>query len=198
MSQDQGEAIRAEIVSEDATVAVAGGGTSTALRARLLSGSMIMLLSSGLVGATNFIYNIAIARILGAAQFGHATAIYTLLMLLSSVTLAFQIVCSKLVAKTPDLAGKVAIYRDLLRRSWLTALVVGTFIIVCSPLITRYLNLPAARDIVLLGFGTAIYVPLGTRRGMLQGTYDFSRLAMNFVLEALIKIGGALIFLHFG
>ena len=36
--QDQGEAIKAEIVSEDATVAVAGGGSSTVLRARLLSG----------------------------------------------------------------------------------------------------------------------------------------------------------------
>src|SRR5215472_14252807 len=167
------------------------------LRTRMLRGSAILLGSTGLVSATNLIYNIAIARGLGPAGFGHATAIYTLLMLLSAVTLAFQLVCSKLVAKTPDLAGKVAIYRDLLRRSWLTAVAVGTVIIICSPLITRYLNLPAARDIVLLGFGTAIYVPLGTRRGMLQGTYDFSRLAMNFVLEAFIKIGGALIFLHY-
>ena len=168
------------------------------LRSRMLRGSAILLGSTGLVSATNLIYNIAIARGLGPAGFGHATAIYTLLMLLSAVTLAFQLVCSKLVAKTPDLAGKVAIYRGLLRRSWLTALAVGALIVICSSMITRYLNLPAARDIVLLGCGTAIYVPLGTRRGMLQGTYDFSRLAMNFVLEALIKIGGALIFLHYG
>ena len=168
------------------------------LRTRMLRGSVILLGSTGLVSATNLIYNIAIARGLGPAGFGHATAIYTLLMLLSAVTLAFQLVCSKLVAKTPDLAGKVAIYRDLLRRSWLTALAVGALIIMCSSVITRYLNLPAARDIVLLGCGTAIYIPLGTRRGMLQGTYDFSRLAVNFVLEALIKIGGALIFLHYG
>src|ERR1700746_3010465 len=162
--------------------------TRTALRTRMLQGSVLLLASTGLVSATNLLYNIAIARGLGPEGFGHATAIYTLLMLLSAVTLAFQLVCSKLVAKTPDLAGKVAIYRALLRRSWLTALAVGTLIIVCSPLITHYLNLPATRDIVLLGLGTAIYVPLGTRRGMLQGTYDFSRLAMNFVLEALLKM----------
>src|SRR5579864_210614 len=168
------------------------------LRTRMLRGSFVLLGSTGLVSATNLLYNIAIARGLGPAGFGHATAIYTLLMLLSAVTLAFQLVCSKLVAKTPDLAGKVAIYRGLLRRSWLTALAVGALIVICSSMITRYLNLPATRDIVLLGCGTAIYVPLGTRRGMLQGTYDFSRLAMNFVLEALIKIGGALMFLHYG
>jgi hypothetical protein len=168
------------------------------LRTRMLRGSAILLGSTGLVSATNLLYNIAIARGLGPAGFGHATAIYTLLMLLSAVTLAFQLVCSKLVAKTPDLAGKVAIYRDLLRRSWATALAVGAVIVIGSSAIAQYLNLPAARDIVLLGCGTAIYVPLGTRRGMLQGTYDFSRLAVNFVLEALIKIGGALIFLHYG
>jgi len=168
------------------------------LRARMLRGSAILLGSTGLVSATNLLYNIAIARGLGPAGFGHATAIYTLLMLLSAVTLAFQLVCSKLVAKTADLAGKVAIYRDLLRRSWVTGLAVGAIIVVGSSAITQYLNLPAARDVVLLGCGTAIYVPLGTRRGMLQGIYDFPRLAVNFILEALIKIGGALIFLHYG
>jgi len=168
------------------------------LRTRMLRGSAILLGSTGLVSATNLLFNIAIARGLGPAGFGHATAIYTLLMLLSAVTLAFQLVCSKLVAKTADLAGKVAIYRDLLRRSWVTGLAVGAIIVVGSSAITQYLNLPAARDVVLLGCGTAIYVPLGTRRGMLQGIYDFPRLAVNFILEALIKIGGALIFLHYG
>src|SRR5579864_9108285 len=168
------------------------------LRLRMLRGSFVLLCSTGLVSATNLLYNIAIARGLGPAGFGHATAIYTLLMLLSAVTLAFQLVCSKLVAKSFDLGSKLAVYRDLLRRSWATGLVLGTLIVACSSAITQYLNLPASRDIVLLGIGTAIYVPLGTRRGMLQGIYDFPRLAVNFVLEALIKIGGALIFLHYG
>jgi len=49
----------------------------------MLRGSAILLFSTGLVSATNLLYNIAIARGLGAAGFGHATAIYTLLMLLS-------------------------------------------------------------------------------------------------------------------
>src|ERR1700751_3062627 len=181
----------ADIIASDET-------TRTALRTRMLQGSALLLGSTGLVSATNLLYNIAIARGLGPAGFGHATAIYTLLMLLSAVTLAFQLVCSKLLAKTADLAGKVGIYRDLLRRSWKTGLAVGAAIAISSSAITQYLNLPATHDIVLLGCGTAIYVPLGTRRGMLQGTYDFPLLAVNFVLEALIKIGGALIFLHYG
>jgi O-antigen/teichoic acid export membrane protein len=168
------------------------------LRTRMLRGSVILLFSTGLVSATNLLYNIAIARGLGAAGFGHATAIYTLLMLLSAVTLAYQLVCSKLVAKAADLPGKVTIYKDLLRRSWQTGLLLGAFIALGSSAIASYLHLPSARDIVLLGFGTAIYVPLGVRRGMVLGLYDFTRLAVNFVLEALIKIIGAVVLLHYG
>src|ERR1700675_1925535 len=168
------------------------------LRSRMLRGSVILLTSTGLVSATNLLYNIAIARGLGAAGFGHATAIYTLLMLLSSVTLAYQLVCSKLVAKSLDLSAKVAIYRDLRRRSWQTGILLGILIVLGSSTITQYLHLPASRDIILLGLGTAIYVPLGVRRGMLQGIYDFPRLAVNFVLEALVKIVGAFVLLHYG
>ena len=188
----------AEAIETASQVSHSEDTSRVVLRTRMLRGSAILLGSTGLVSATNLLYNIAIARGLGPAGFGHASAIYTLLMLLSAVTLAFQLVCSKLVAKTSDLAGKVAIYQDLLQHSWRTGLAVGALIVIGSSAITRYLNLPATRDIVLLGCGTAIYVPLGTRRGMLQGIYDFPRLAGNFILEALIKIGGALIFLHYG
>src|SRR5437870_10760028 len=110
-----------------------------ALRTRMLRGSAVLLGSTGLVSATNLLYNIAIARGLGAAGFGHATAIYTLLMLLSAVTLAYQLVCSKLVAKSPDLESKVTIYKDLLRRSWQTGLLLGTLIAIGSQGIAAYL-----------------------------------------------------------
>jgi O-antigen/teichoic acid export membrane protein len=197
MRQDQGEIARAKILNQDAAMAVAASGSATAMRARLLSGSMIMLFSSGLVGATNFIYNIAIARLLGAAQFGHATAIYTLLMLLSSVTLAFQIVCSKFVAKNIDIAAKVSVYQKLHRLSWQVSVVIGIVIVAASSAVASYLNLPDRNYVVLLGLGTAIYIPLGVRRGLIQGVYNFRRLAENFVLEVIVKLGGALLLLHY-
>ena len=178
-------------------MAVAASGSPTAMRARLLSGSMTMLFSSALVGATNFIYNIAIARLLGAARFGHATAIYTLLMLLSSVTLAFQIVCSKFVAKNIDIAAKVSVYQKLHRLSWQVSIVIGVVIIAASSAVASYLNLPDSNYVVLLGLGTAIYIPLGVRRGLMQGVYNFRRLAENFVLEVIVKLGGALLLLHY-
>ncbi len=173
---------------------------SRSLRDAILSGSMTLLLGSGLVSIINLIYNIILARSLGATGFGHAVSVYTLLMLLSAVTLSFQFVCSKFVAKNNSLAAKAAVYSVLHRRSWQAGAIVGTALAVASPAISRYLNLPDPSLIILLAVGTAFYIPLGVRRGLLQGIYDFRRLGINFILEVVVKLGGtvALLTLGFG
>src|SRR5579885_339941 len=83
------------------------------LRLRVLSGSFIMLLSSIFVGLFNLVYNFAVAHELGADKFGHASVVYTILMLLSSVTLSFQLLCSKFVARAESQAQRIAIYQLL-------------------------------------------------------------------------------------
>ena len=184
---------------------VAGGPVpirpaSRSLRAAIFSGSMILLVGSGLVSAINLIYNIVLARSLGATGFGQAVSVYTLLMLLSAVTLSFQFVCSKFVAKNNSLAAKAAVYSVLHRRSWQAGALVGTTLAVASPAISRYLNLSDPMLIVILAVGTAFYIPLGVRRGMLQGMYNFRRLSINFILEVMVKLGAtvALLALGFG
>ncbi len=166
--------------------------SSQTLRARVLSGSMIMLVSSGLVGAMNLLYNLAIAHALGADSFGHASVVYTVLMLLSSVTLTFQLLCSKFVARYDSLPEKVAIYRYLHRRAWMFGIGISVLLAYSSPIISRYLNLPSKNYIIMLAGAIIFYVPLGVRRGMMQGTYDFRHLAGNFVLEVVVKLGGTI------
>ncbi len=172
--------------------------SSRSLRARVLSGSMVMLVSSAFVGGMNLIYNLAIAHELGADGFGHASAVYTVLMLLSSVTLSFQLLCSKFVAKNDSVPEKIAIYRYLLRKAWLYGVGIGLALFFSSSLISGYLNLPTHNFIVMLAVATVFYIPLGVRRGFMQGMYDFRHLASNFVLEVIVKLGGAILFLVFG
>jgi len=159
---------------------------------------MVMLISSAMVGGINLLYNILIARWLGAVQFGHAAAVYTLLMLLSSVTLAFQLVCSKFVAQSEALEAKAGVYVSLHRSSWKVGTILGVLLVLASSAVSSYLKLPTRTYIILLGVGTALYVPLGVRRGLLQGMYDFRRLAENFVVEVLVKLVGAILLLVLG
>ncbi len=168
------------------------------LRLRVLSGSAIMLLSSVFVGVMNLIYNFAVAHQLGADKFGHASVVYTVLMLLSSVTLSFQLICSKFVARSDSQAERIAIYKLLHRRSWIIGLSVGLLLFMSSSAIAHYLNLPSPLLVRVLALGTVFYIPLGTRRGFMQGTYDFVPLAVNFVLEVVIKLIGAVVLISAG
>lgn len=172
--------------------------SSPSLRASVLSGSMIMLVSSALVGSLNLLYNLAIVHELGPIGFGHASAVYTVLMLLSAVHLSFQLLCSKFVARNVELPGKIAVYRHLLRRAWICAIGVGTALICGSSQISAYLNLPTNNYVVLLALAAVFFIPLGVRRGLMQGLCDFRRLAANFVLEGSVKVSGAFLFLKLG
>lgn len=168
------------------------------LRRRVLGGSAIMLLSSVFVGVINLVYNFAIAHKLGADKFGHASVVYTVLMLLSSVTLSFQLLCSKFVARSESHAERIAIYNLLHRRSWFGGLGIGLVLAGSSATIARYLHLPSPVLIQVLAAGVVFYIPLGTRRGFLQGTYDFTPLAVNFALEVIIKLVGTLVLMSAG
>src|SRR5579863_1216168 len=75
-------------------------------RGPVVRGSVILLFSSGLVAGTNLLYNLLVARMLGASGFGHASALYTLLMMMSAVTLSFQIVASKFIARNSDTVAR--------------------------------------------------------------------------------------------
>jgi hypothetical protein len=164
----------------------------------VLRGSAILLFSTGLVAATNLLYNIFIARMLGASGFGHASALYTLLMLVTAVTLSFQIVTSKFIARSSEVAVQAQIYSNLLRRAWQVGVGVAIVVAAGSALLKSYLNLPAQHDLLLLAVAAGIYIPLGVQRGRMQGIYHFGGLAINVIVEVVVKFSAALLFLHYG
>ena len=161
-------------------------------RDRVLSGSMVMLTGLGLVTAINFAYNIAVARFLGPAAFGDTAAVYTLLILSSAVTLSFQIVTAKMVARERSGQAQNAAYRGLHLRAWAAGITVGLLLLCFRHTVTGYLNLVDPTLVVLLALGTTFYVPLGARRGRMQGVCNFRRLALNLVLEGLVRLGGSI------
>ncbi len=166
---------------------------SKSLRAKVLSGSFMLLAGSGSVTVINFLYNIAVARYLGPSGFGHVSAVCTLLILISAVTLSFQIVSAKIVAQQDSLPAKRAAYRGFHQRAWLCGVLAGLFMLAFRGIIAGYLNLPDSTPVALMAIGAAFYVPLGSRRGYLQGACRFSHLAINVVAEGMVRLGGSLI-----
>jgi O-antigen/teichoic acid export membrane protein len=168
------------------------------LHSRIVSGSVVLLSGSGLTTAINLTYNIMVARFLGPKGFGHATVVYTILTLISAVTLSFQIVSAKVVAQQDLLSRKGAVYRMFHRSAWACGILVALLLLVFQKSIADYLNLPDSTLVALLAIGAAFYVPLGTRRGYIQGTLGFRRLATNLVLEGAVRLGGSFLLIELG
>jgi len=165
---------------------------------QILGGSLLMLVGSGLVSIINFGYNVAVARLLGPSAFGHAAAALTLLMLLSAINLAYQLVAAKFIARNESIASKAAVYQTLRRKSWVAGLGLGTALALLSAPVSTYLNLPNPAVVTVLAAGIAFYIPLGVKRGALQGMCQFSRLTVNFILETLVKLVGAIVLIELG
>ena len=168
------------------------------LQARLVSGSVVLLSGSGLTTVINLAYNIEIARFLGPIGFGHATAVYTLLTLISAVTLSFQVISAKVVAQQGSEEGKAAAFRGFHRSAWGFGILVALILLLFQRGITSYLNLPDPSFVAILSIGAAFYVPLGSRRGYVQGPYGFRRLAFNLVVEGGFRLGGSLLLILLG
>ncbi|HET6179008.1 MAG TPA: oligosaccharide flippase family protein [Candidatus Sulfotelmatobacter sp.] len=168
------------------------------LRHQLLGGSLTLLAGSGLVGITNLVYNVVTARLLGPTGFAHATAVYTLLMLASAITLSFQVVCAKYVANHETPEEKTAIFAALHRKAWIAGISIGLLLFLFKRALMEYLNLPSQVLISLLALGTAFYIPLGVRRGYVQGIHAFRALAINFMLEGVVRLGGAFLLIQLG
>src|SRR5215471_15977208 len=113
-----------------------------ALRQKLLGGSIALLAGSGLVGVTNLLYNVITARLLGPTGFAHATAVYTLLMLASAITLSFQVVCAKYVASHPTEEEKTDIFASLHLRAWIAGITLALILFLFKDALKTYLNLP--------------------------------------------------------
>lgn len=157
-------------------------------RERLLNGSAILLAALCVLTLANFGYNIAVARTLGPISYGHTTAVYTLLVLTSAVTLSIQILTAKIVAKRPSAELQTLAYKEFHRWGWAAGALVTSVLLLLRNTITEYLNIPTPLLIVLLAVGTLFYVPLGARRGFFLGTCSFRQLGNSLVLEAITRL----------
>lgn len=164
----------------------------------ILSGSLVMLAGSVTVALLNFGFNVGVARALGPADFGHVSAMVTLLMLASGITLSFQMVGAKFIARNQSGAGKIAVFRRLHRRAWLAGLAVGGTLAAVSPWLATALQMPSPWLLVIMSAGIAVFIPVGVRRGQFQGLCQFPRLAGNFVLEAAVRLAAAVALIAVG
>ncbi|HEU5233265.1 MAG TPA: oligosaccharide flippase family protein [Terriglobales bacterium] len=165
---------------------------------RVLSGSIVMLVGSVLVAAINFGFNVSMARLLGPSLFAQVAAVVTLLMLASAVSLSFQMVCAKFVARNESTFGKLAVFHGLRKRAWIVGIAIAIGLTLAQKPVAAYLQMPNSWVLAVFALGMAFYTPLGVKRGNMQGLCAFGALSRNYILEAGSKLACAILLVELG
>ena len=172
-------------------------------RLRELSRGVIPLfLALGLLNASNYIFHVAVSRLLGPSEYGTLAALLALVMILSVPLSVAQTVVAKRVAilrtegkdqEASETAAGAA--KALLRIGLVSSIALAAL----SPLLASFLHtpvLPTALVAPYFLFSILLSVPLG----VLQGRLRFSALAAVGALTVLVRlaVGVGLVAIGFG
>lgn len=152
----------------------------------LLSGSMILLISTTVVNLGNYLYNLLMGRWLGPAAFADVSLLVTLFLVVTLVTATLQTVAARYSA-IYQAGGHTAALGGL--RTWGTcwawriglgcaALMAGG-----APFWQQFFHTQSPWPFVILGIGVPVYFAQGVDRGLLQGTMRFGVLALSYQAE---------------
>lgn len=142
----------------------------------------VFIISTMIVNAGNYIYNLSLGRYLNPSEFAEAGFVVTLLLICSFLGMTFQIVSAKY---SIDLEGLELVSF----RKWISNLGVYTgsflaFCIICfNQELTTFFNLSDFTTLPILVIALPIYFIMSVKRGFLQGQENFISLSWSYQIE---------------
>lgn len=167
----------------------------------LLSGSLIMLISTTVVNAGNYLYNLILGRWLGPADFSDLSLIVTLMLMVTFITVTLQMTAAKFAAAYSadgDDNLSVALRQWLGKWAWGLGCVLGLLLALGAPLWQSFFRTSSPWPFVILGVGVPIYFAQGVDRGVLQGEIKFNQLAISYQAEMWARLVFGLILVALG
>ena len=169
----------------------------------LLQGGSLLAIGMMAANGGNYLLNLLLGRWLEPAEFADANLMVTLMLLVTAIAVALQLVAARYAGihqarGTDDRADAMA--------AWLARLAtragVALAVVLAAPAVwwAEVFNTGSAWPFVILAAGMPAYLVQAVGRGVMQGRLDFARLASTFVVEMVVRVsaGLALVALGFG
>lgn len=167
------------------------------VRSQLVAGSVLTLGSSIILNALNYLYTIAMGRILGHEPFGVLSAAFALFLLfVSAPTAAITLTVTKWSA-THERTAQLKILAMQLYEKVMYGLIGLTTLLVISHLA---IGIPTGQTLIFVAGTAPLYFFLAINTGILSGLRKFTWLAVLAIVMGITKLTSALMFvfvLHF-
>ncbi|TYP96714.1 O-antigen/teichoic acid export membrane protein [Tenacibaculum adriaticum] len=168
----------------------------TNLSGKYITPERIFMFSALFVNAGNYIYNLALGRLLGPKEFADAAILITFLLVLSFLAMTFQLVTAKYAVLFENNVF-INFLGLLTKYTFLIGVMLGVLIIVFSKNLQNIFNTSTSNMFVYFGLGVPIYFLMSINRGVFQGYKKFDQLSITYQSEMLSRLIITLTLLYF-
>lgn len=169
---------------------------------KLIRGSFLVFIAGNFASFGNFLYNLAMGRMLSPAVYGELEAIVSLSALFAVPMSVLSIFIVKIVSsywgqkKREEIQSFLTVYRKNL---FIISAIGGVFLLFFSSNIIKFLNLSSGLSVIFLILFFLLSGVMTINNSGLQGTLSFGYLAINGLIGSGIKlvISVLLVFLNF-
>jgi len=152
-----------------------------------ITAEQFFMLTMLVVNAGNYIYNLALGRILGPAAFADAAILITLLLVLSFIGMTFQIVASKYAVLFES--NELAVFTKMIARvSLFFGILIGALIAFFSTNLQTLFQTETSEMFVIFGFGIPLYFLISINRGLYQGGNNMYKMAITYQTEMISRL----------
>ena len=163
---------------------------------RHLDGAAILTVTMLGVSAANYALNLVLARFLSPAEFGDANLAVNVVLIAAAAAATLQLLSARSGAIDDPVA--IAVRRRLTR--WARGLggAAAAALVLGSSVLAHTFSASTPLLFVVIGIGLPVYLAQAVMRGALQGDLRLGRLAISYAVEAVTRVGIALVMLALG
>lgn len=166
----------------------------------LIKGVFFVFLAGNFASFGNFLYNLAMGRMLTPATYGELEAILSLSILTSVPLSVLSIFIVKIVSSHwgSEKRGEVKLFLAASRRNlFIIGLAGSLLLLLFSPILVKFLNLSSVLSVVFLSLLFLLSGLSTVNNSGLSGTLSFGYLAANSIFGAGAKLGLSVILVFF-
>lgn len=167
----------------------------------IFTGGALLFVSTTIVNGGNYLFNLILGRWLGPAAFADLSLIVTIMLMITFVTITYQLTSAKFAAKytaDEDLAELAGLRRFLGKNAWIIGIGLALILGLGAPLWQNFFHTQSLWPFVILSIGLPIYFVQGVDRGILQGQMRFGILSLSYQAEMWVRLATAVLFVAIG
>lgn len=161
---------------------------------RGLTPEQVFMTSAFVVNGGNYLYNLALGRVLGPGAFADAAILITLMLVLSFVAMTFQLAVAKFTTEFDHTKQAAFIHRA---HVWALrfGVLLGAAMIVFAAQLQKVFQTESAVMFMIFGVAVPVYFIMSVNRGNLQGNRAFIELSVTYQLEMVCRLALTFAFL---